>query len=277
MKFKTKYNIGDIVEFETINTKKRMVGKIDSLVVKCSFEAGTDVVYYIRAFEFGTPSHISTMSNLSIPGTYTPFTCDVCGREVFSFNIVNGMKFCAKCYQEIFNNQQKYFDGEVLSAYEDLNKELECKKENVKLYEKITELQKQLEEKEKIIEHWHNLYKKRDQQFQSVRQRYHLLNKLQSNYNKKDKLHLLEMQCLELVKENEKLQKQLEEKEKIIQMQQNIERYDIGEMLTENTKLRQQLKTQPAEIIDEIKKQMDARKLEYISHLTKKTLLWFEN
>ena len=66
------------------------------------------------------------------------------------------------------------------------------------------------------------------------------------------------------------LQKQLEEKEKIIQMQQNIERYDIGEMLTENTKLKQRLKSQPAEIIDEIKKQMETRKLEYISHLTKK-------
>lgn len=50
------------------------------------------------------------------------------------------------------------------------------------------------------------------------------------------------------------LQKQLEEKEKIIQMQQNIERYDIGEMLTENTKLRQQLKFQPAEIMEKIKK-----------------------
>lgn len=25
----------------------------------------------------------------------------------------------------------KYFDGELLSAYEDLNKEFECKKENI--------------------------------------------------------------------------------------------------------------------------------------------------
>lgn len=75
-------------------------------------------------------------------------------------------------------------------------------------YQMFLDIQKQLEEKEKIIEHWHNLYKKRDQQFQSVRQRYHLLNKLQSNYNKKDKLHLLEMQCLELVKENEELHSQ---------------------------------------------------------------------
>ena len=81
------------------------------------------------------------------------FTCDSCGREVFSCNIVNGMKFCAKCYQETFGNQQKYFDGKVLSAYEDLNKEFECKKENVKLYKQIAELQKQLEEKERLLQY----------------------------------------------------------------------------------------------------------------------------
>jgi hypothetical protein len=49
------------------------------------------------------------------------------------------------------------------------------------------------------------------------------------------------------------LKKQLGEKNKIIQMQQDIERYDIGEMLTENTKLRQQLKSQPAEIVEKIR------------------------
>lgn len=36
------------------------------------------------------------------------FTCDSCGRETNGCNIVNGMKFCAKCYQETFgkDNQQ---------------------------------------------------------------------------------------------------------------------------------------------------------------------------
>ena len=36
------------------------------------------------------------------------FTCDVCGRELNGCFIVNGMKFCAKCYQETFgkDNQQ---------------------------------------------------------------------------------------------------------------------------------------------------------------------------
>lgn len=30
------------------------------------------------------------------------FICDVCGREVNGITIVNGMNFCAKCYQETF-------------------------------------------------------------------------------------------------------------------------------------------------------------------------------
>ena len=52
------------------------------------------------------------------------------------------------------------------------------------------------------------------------------------------------------------LQKQLEEKEKIIQMQQNIKRFDIGDMLQENIKLRQQLHSQPAEIVEKIKQEL---------------------
>lgn len=37
------------------------------------------------------------MSNIS-------FNCDVCGRQVQGCTFVNGMKFCAKCYQETFGN-----------------------------------------------------------------------------------------------------------------------------------------------------------------------------
>ena len=35
------------------------------------------------------------------------FNCDVCGREVFGCTFVNGMKFCAKCYQETFGETDK--------------------------------------------------------------------------------------------------------------------------------------------------------------------------
>lgn len=116
------------------------------------------------------------------------FTCDCCGREVGGCNIVNGMKFCAKCYQETFGFEPKYVD---------------------------------------------------------------MLNKESSD--------LLVCLLAEKDKQIAELQKQLEEKDKIIQMQQNIERCDIGEMLTENTKLRQQLKAQPAEIVEKIKEQLIKR------------------
>lgn len=42
--------------------------------------------------------------------SYFNMVCDSCGREVYGCNIVNGMKFCAKCYQETFGNQKKYVD-----------------------------------------------------------------------------------------------------------------------------------------------------------------------
>ena len=37
------------------------------------------------------------MSNINL-------TCDVCGREVRGYTWNNGMRFCAKCYQETFGN-----------------------------------------------------------------------------------------------------------------------------------------------------------------------------
>ena len=60
------------------------------------------------------------------------FTCDSCGREVNGCSIVNGMKFCAKCYQETFgkDNQQN----------------------------EIQQLKQQLEERDKEIERLKNLF-----------------------------------------------------------------------------------------------------------------------
>lgn len=54
------------------------------------------------------------------------FNCDVCGREVYGCTFVNGMKFCAKCYQETFGETDKD--------------------------RKIADLQSQLAEREKDIE-----------------------------------------------------------------------------------------------------------------------------
>ena len=54
-------------------------------------------------------------------------------------------------------------------------------------------------------------------------------------------------------KENVLLKQQLEEKDKTIEMLKSIDRYDIGEMLTENVKLKAELHTQPREIVEKIK------------------------
>ena len=59
------------------------------------------------------------------------FTCDSCGREVFGCNIVNGMKFCAKCYQETFGETDK--DRKIT----ELQKQL--KSQPVEIVEKIKE------------------------------------------------------------------------------------------------------------------------------------------
>lgn len=69
--------------------------------------------------------------------SYFNMVCDSCGREVQGITWVNGMKFCAKCYQEIFGNQQNKESSELL-----VNSLAEKDRQ-------IAELQKQLEEKEK--------------------------------------------------------------------------------------------------------------------------------
>lgn len=70
--------------------------------------------------------------------SYFNMVCDSCGRDVCGCNIVNGMKFCAKCYQETFGNQQKYIDMLNKESSELLVNSLAEKDKQ------IAELQKQL-------------------------------------------------------------------------------------------------------------------------------------
>lgn len=64
------------------------------------------------------------------------FTCDVCGRELNSCFVVNGMKFCAKCYQETFgkDNQQNEIQ-ELKQQLEEKDKEIEKLKQQNTLLE----------------------------------------------------------------------------------------------------------------------------------------------
>ena len=64
-------------------------------------------------------------------------------------------------------------------------------------------------------------------------------------------------------KENVLLKQQLEEKDKTIEMLKSIDRYDIGEMLTENVKLKAELHTQPKEIVEKIKEYINTNAYYY--------------
>ena len=64
------------------------------------------------------------------------FTCDNCGREMQGCTWVNGMKFCAKCYQETFGN--KNMSDNLNNMYEAYLKILNEKDQ------RIVELEKEL-------------------------------------------------------------------------------------------------------------------------------------
>lgn len=74
------------------------------------------------------------------------FTCDSCGREIFGCTFVNGMKFCAKCYQETFGETDK--DRKIANL-------------EAKLAEKDKEIERlnlEFETQEDWQEKWQKLY-----------------------------------------------------------------------------------------------------------------------
>ena len=101
--------------------------------------------------------------------SYFNMVCDSCGREVYGCNIVNGMKFCAKCYQETFGEtdkdkqiaqlqkqlerHNKYFNSFSCDNFDEfadfISTFMLTPHEEQTL---IKDLKKQLEEKEKKIE-----------------------------------------------------------------------------------------------------------------------------
>lgn len=58
------------------------------------------------------------------------FTCDNCGRELLGCTWVNGMKFCAKCYQETFGNNN--MSQNLKNMYDAYSKLLEEKDKRIK-------------------------------------------------------------------------------------------------------------------------------------------------
>ena len=100
------------------------------------------------------------------------FTCDVCGRELQGCTWVNGMRFCAKCYQETFGNTNP-FEKELRDKIADLEAKLaESEERYKKAYQEgllqkqfdkdmeIDQLKQQLAEKEKSFDWLHEKYAK---------------------------------------------------------------------------------------------------------------------
>ena len=171
------------------------------------------------------------------------FTCDVCGREVFSCTFVNGMKFCAKCYQETFGETDK--DRKIANLEAKLA-ECEKSKESYRLqneqhhlqllqfysrlgveafgadiHEKALEtlmiMKEQLAEKDLTIENWQTMYKSVVQTCHNDKEEIERLN---------NQLETQENTITNLVEDNRASQewyrKQLEEKEKEIEYQESM-------------------------------------------------------
>lgn len=71
-------------------------------------------------------------------------TCDVCGRTVQGCTFVNGMKFCAKCYQETFGEKVNQCNHCSFKSVNDMSAE---KIENLEQENKILK-----EQNERVLE-----------------------------------------------------------------------------------------------------------------------------
>lgn len=78
--------------------------------------------------------------------SYFNMVCDSCGREVLGCNIVNGMKFCAKCYQETFGETDK--DRKIA----ELKKQLKEKEKYTYTGKEVGEIERKYDEKIDALE-----------------------------------------------------------------------------------------------------------------------------
>lgn len=97
------------------------------------------------------------------------FTCDSCGRETYGITYVNGMKFCAKCYQETFgkDNQQT---------------------EITQLKQQLTEKQNTIDEINKefvqAVHDWKTLCAEKDKEIERLKNLFELNNEVVINQGK---------------------------------------------------------------------------------------------
>ena len=163
--------------------------------------------------------------------------CAICGKNLLTGDIHWAIGLCNTCYDKTCKSEeQKYIDMLHKESGELLVDSL-AKKDK-----QISELKKQLEQSEKM-------------------------NKRLYNENESAE-KILRMSSNEQTKEILELKKQLEEKEKEIETKNIINNLykttmslrdgDFKDLVYENNSLKQQLKSQPAEIVEKIKAYYEA-------------------
>lgn len=157
------------------------------------------------------------MSNIGL-------NCDVCGRIVQGCTFVNGMKFCAKCYQETFGNN--YSQTDIINAQYTEH----LLKENAQLKEKF----EILEQENKQLEEQHNLL---IDEFQKQREDLCKQIKQESDARKR------------FVEKVKQLKERLVEKDKTIeQLRKNME-FDTAYYIKELVNIRKQVCEEVKDVI----------------------------
>lgn len=148
------------------------------------------------------------------------------------------MSKCIKCGKELLSGDEMWEQGLCNNCYDEkILNQYPFKQGIIEKDQQIAELKKQLEEQNKNLEYARQLS-------------YKSLLGVEDDYQ-------------DLKQENQQLKQQLEEKDKTIEMLKSIDRYDIGEMLTENVKLKAELHTQPKEIVEKIKEYINTNAYYY--------------
>lgn len=91
------------------------------------------------------------------------FMCENCGTETNGITFVNGMKFCAKCYHQIFgkDNQQN---------------EIQLLKQLVEKQNKIDEISKEFVQAVHAVYDWRVLCAEKDKEIEKLKQQYTILD-----------------------------------------------------------------------------------------------------
>lgn len=215
------------------------------------------------------------------------FTCDVCGRKVNGCHYINGMKFCAKCYQETFgkDNQQ----NEIQQLKQQLaEKDIRIEElEGQFAYEcecnmQLVELQKQLAEKDKEINSLIVDYEKRISQEQELMSNMeHRLAEKQKTIDEINKefvqaVHDWKVLCAKKDEEIE-MQKNLFELNNEVVINQGKEIFDLRVQVLQQKQNQTQLAIQELEkvngiltdtIIEVTQNEMDLNKLCYLEEIS---------